>query len=196
MTSLQSKTMFVPGEKRESAAGLICDGAAKVAAGVGVAVGGGVGVGAVPRVTVRLADCDALPTIAVMVTTVFAVTAEVVTVKFADVCPAGISTTGGGFATRLLVESVASIPPDGAGLFRNTVPVALLPPVTVVGLSETDWRIGGAFGSGSTVTKIDLVTPPALANTLPPVGFVETALVLIVKLAALFPAAMETLGGT
>ena len=72
--------MFVPGAKRESAAGLTSDGAANVVGGVavgtgvalgagtgvgaGVGTGVGVGVGAAPGVIVRLADSDLPPTIA------------------------------------------------------------------------------------------------------------------------------------
>jgi hypothetical protein len=61
---------------------------------------------------------------------------------------------------------------------------------------ETERRIGGAFGSGVTLTKIDLVTPPALAKMLPPVGSVATGLVATAKLTALFPSGMLTLAGT
>ena len=88
--------MFVPGRKRESAAGLICEGAARVAVGAGLELGAGVGagVGAVPGVTVILADCEALPMIAVMVTGVLLDTVEVVTVKLTEVCPAGTVTVG------------------------------------------------------------------------------------------------------
>ena len=46
------------------------------------------------------------------------------------------------------------------------------------------------------MTKIDLLTPPAVAVTNPPVGRVKTGLVVIVKLTALFPAGIETLAGT
>jgi len=40
----------------------------------------------------------------------------------------------------------------------------------VVGLTVIDCKNGGAFGSGLTLTKMDFVTPPAVANTFPPVG--------------------------
>src|SRR5262245_48568297 len=110
-----------------------------------------------------------------MVTTVLLLTGDVVMVKFTDVCPAGTVTTPGALAAGPPVSSVACTPPAGAGLFKRTVPVALVPPTTVVGLTDTAFKMGGAFGSGLTVTKIDCVTPPALANTLPPLGLVETA---------------------
>jgi hypothetical protein len=99
-------------------------------------------------------------------------------------------------AALLLVESVTEIPPEGAGELRNTVPVALVPPPTLVGLIARDCNNGGAFGSGATLTKMDLVTPPAVATTFPPVERPDTGLVLIVKLFVLFPSAIETLGGT
>ena len=135
-----------------------------------VGAGVGVGVGAAPGVSVRVAERLVLPAAAEIVTTVFAVTAVVVTEKFADVWPAGTVTTACGVAARLSVNNVASIPPDGAGLFRKMVPIAVVPPTTLLGLNATDCRIGGAFGSGFTVTKIDLVTSPVVAVMRPPVG--------------------------
>lgn len=83
-----------------------------------------------------------------MLTTMLVVTADVVTVKFTEVCPAGMVIAPGGRAVVLLVDNVTDVPPAGAGVFKRTVPVTLLPPVTVLGLNETDWRIEGAFGSG------------------------------------------------
>ena len=91
---------------------------------------------------------------------------------------------------------MAVMPPTGAGLFSSTVPIELDPPGTLVGLRVTPCKMGGAFGSGVTVTKIDFVIPPAVAKTLPPVGIVKTGLVLIVKLIVLLPSAIVTLGGT
>ena len=124
-------------------------------------------------------------------------TANVVTLKLADVCPPGTFTIPGALAAALLlVERVIETPPEGAGELRNTVPVALVPPLTLVGLMVNDCSKGGAFGSGLTLTKIDFVTPPAVAMTFPPVASPDTELVVIVKLLVLFPAAMATLAGT
>ena len=124
-------------------------------------------------------------------------TANVVTVKLAEVCPPGtVTVPGARAAEKLLVARVTEIPPAGAGALRNTVPVALVPPRTLVGLIVIDCRSGGAFGSGLTLTKMDVVTPPALAKTLPPVGKPLTGLVPIVKLVALFPSGIVTLAGT
>jgi len=50
------------------------------------------------------------------------------------VCPAGIVTEAGTDATLgLLLLSCTTTPPDGAGAFNTTVPVAVLPPLTVLG---------------------------------------------------------------
>ena len=192
--------MFVPGANWASAAGLMSDGAERAgvgdAGGVGEA-GGGVGeAGGAPAVTVRLAEVVVSKN-AVMVTDVLFDTANVVTVKLAEVCPPGTLTMPGTVATaRLLVASVTEIPPSGAGELRNTVPVAFVPPRTLVGAIVIDCRSGGAFGSGLTLTKMDLVTPPAVAKTLPPVGKPDTRLVPMVKLVALFPSGIVTLAGT
>src|SRR4029077_18204615 len=88
------------------------------------------------------------------------------------------------------------MPPAGAGALKNTVPVAFVPPRTLVGLIVIDCSSGGAFGSALTLTKIDLVTPPAVAKTFPPVGRPVTVLVGMAKLVALFPAGMVTVDGT
>lgn len=188
----QSNVMLAPGAKRASAAGLTSDGAGNVAGGVAV----GVGVGVVPRVTVSCAEVVVSKN-AVIVTVVFAVTAKVVMAKLALVWPPGTLTMPGACAAdALLVESVTEIPPAGAGALRNTVPVAFVPPVTLVGVIDIDCKSGGAFGSGATLTKMDFVTPPALAKTNPPVGSPETGLVAMAKLTALFPAGIDTLAGT
>jgi len=97
---------------------------------------------------------------------------------------------------ELLVASVTKIPPAGAGELKNTVPVAFVPPRTVVGLIVIDCKSGGALGSALTLTKIDLVTPPADAKTFPPVGRPVTVLVGMSKVLVLFPCAMVTFAGT
>ena len=171
--------MFVPGAKRASAGGQSNEG--------GGSVWGGVGDGGAPAVTVRLAEVVVSKN-AVMATDVLFPTANVVTVKLADVWPPGTLTMPGTWATdELLVASVTKMPPAGAGELKNTVPVAFVPPRTLVGLIVIDCSSGGAFGSGLTLTKIDLVTPPALAKTFPPVGRPDTVLVPISKLLVLFP---------
>ena len=109
-----------------------------VGEGGGVGEAGGVGEGAGPAVTVRLADVVVSKN-AVMVTDALFPTANVVTVKLADVCPPGTLTMPGTVATaRLLVASVTEIPPAGAGALKNTVPVAFVPPLTDVGVMVMD----------------------------------------------------------
>src|SRR4051812_49798037 len=118
--------MFVPGAKRASAAGLMSDGAGRLGGvgeaggvgegegGVGEAGGVGEGGGGAPAVTVRLAE-TVVSKNAVIVTDVLFPTANVVTVKLAEVCPPGTLTMPGTVATaRLLVASVTEIPPAGA----------------------------------------------------------------------------------
>ena len=66
-------------------------------------------------------------------------TANVVTVKLAEVCPPGTLTMPGTAATDLLlVASVTEIPPAGAGALKNTVPVAFVPPLTLAGVIVID----------------------------------------------------------
>jgi len=69
-----------------------------------------------------------------------AVTALVLTVKFAVVAPAGTATLEGTLAAPLLLASATCAPPAGAGPLNVTVPVEEFPPVTLVGFSESDER--------------------------------------------------------
>ena len=66
------------------------------------------------------------------------VTAFVVTVNVAVVLPAATATVAGTVADVLLLDSATEIPPVGAAALKVTVPVDELPPVTVVGLRDTD----------------------------------------------------------
>jgi hypothetical protein len=97
-----------------------------------------------------------VPYVPEMVTAVPLVTAPVVTAKVAVVVPAATVTLVGTCATPvLLLESVTTAPPEGATPLNVTVPVELLPPTTLVGLSVTDDSVVG----GVTV-KIALCVPP------------------------------------
>src|SRR4051794_28351246 len=159
---------------------------------IAIPVGGG-GVPAV--VTVRVDDLVTLPENAVSVTGVLAVTGDVVTVKLAWLWPAGTVTIGGGCATeRVPGARVTDRPPPGAAELRFTLPVALLPPVTLDGVMAKD-SSDGAVGAAARLMNADLVTPPALASTSTVVKTL-VALVVIGKLVELLPAGTLIVGGT
>ena len=89
-----------------------------------------------------------------------AATALVLTVKVALVAPAATVTLEGTPATVvLLLERVTVAPPDGAAPLSVTVPVEEFPPVTLVGFSVSDERVGGGGDAGVTVSEADRVAP-------------------------------------
>lgn len=72
-----------------------------------------------------------------IVTTVLWLTVAVVMLKVAVVFPAATVTVEGTAALlELLLDKLTTNPPDGAGAVSDTVPTEVLPPRTVVGLSE------------------------------------------------------------
>jgi len=73
----------------------------------------------------------------------FVVTALVVATKLALETPDGTTMLPGTWACVSLLDSSTLAPPDGAALVSETVPVELLPPTTVVGLTVTAWRAAG-----------------------------------------------------
>jgi hypothetical protein len=74
-----------------------------------------------------------------MVREVFELTGLVVTVNVALVALAATVTLVGTCAALvLLLDNVTIAPPAGAGPFRVTVPVDVLPPTTDVGLTPTE----------------------------------------------------------
>jgi len=75
-----------------------------------------------------------------MVAVVEAVTVVVATVNVAVVLPAATVTDAGTDAEELESESVTTAPPVGAAAVSLTVPVALVPPFTLVGTIVTDVR--------------------------------------------------------
>src|SRR6266478_3322047 len=128
-----------------------------------------------------------------MVTGVDAVTALVLTVNVALLAPAATVTLAGTVAVDVLLERETAAPPLGAGPLSVTVPVEGDPPVTLVGFSVSEERVGRACGS--TVSEAVLVTPAYDAEMVTGVDAV-TALVLTVNVALLAPAATVTLAGT
>src|SRR6266436_7961695 len=130
-----------------------------------------------------------------MLTVVDAATALVLTVNVALVTPAATVTLDGTLAAVvLLLERVTTAPPDGAAPLSVTVPVEEFPPVTLVGLTESEESVAAGGGAGVTVSDADLVTPlyiPEMLTVVDP----ATALVLIVNVALVAPAAIVTLDG-
>jgi hypothetical protein len=113
----------------------------------------------------------------------------VVTVNVALVAPAAMVTLAGTVAEVLLLVNVTTAPLAGAALPNVTVPVADAPPISVVGLSDTDESVAGlmvrmapwvALYVAEIVTWVD----------------VATAVVVNAKVALVAPAATVTLAGT
>jgi hypothetical protein len=75
------------------------------------------------------------------------------------------------------------------------VPVEEFPPVTVVGFSVKEERVGGGGGAGVAVSEADLLAPPYVPEMVTVVD-AATALVLTVNVALVAPAATVTLEGT
>ena len=109
-------------------------------------------------VTVSTAVLVTVPTVAVMVAELDAVTATVVTVNVALVAPAATVTlpSAGTLATaELLLESVTTIPPAGAADVSVTVAVEEAGPTTLVGLSvRPDSVPGGGAVVGVQPAKV------------------------------------------
>jgi hypothetical protein len=80
-----------------------------------------------------------------MVTGVDVETVLVLTVNVALLAPAVTVTLEGTLAAPLLLESITSAPPLRAGPLSVTVPVEdCAPPVTLVGFTVSEERVGGA----------------------------------------------------
>ena len=93
-------------------------------------------------------------------TVLFAVTEDVLTVNVALDAPAAMVTLAGTVATAvLLLVSDTTAPPAGAADVKVTVPVEALPPVTLVGLSDTAFSEAGG-GGGVTARTALIVAPP------------------------------------
>jgi hypothetical protein len=171
----------LPGLNCASAEGDASDGAGSVT--------GGVDCGFTVRVAVRVR----LPLVDVMVTAVELVTVDVVTVNCAVVAPEGTFTLAGTAAALFELERDTTRPPLGAALVRVTVPVALLPPITLDGETLTVERLAGG-GTGVTARVAVRVVLPWVAVIVADVD-AETAVVAIAKLALVAPDATVTVVG-
>jgi hypothetical protein len=157
--------------------------------------GGGCGV------TVSVAVFVVPPNAPVTVTGVEALTAVVVTLKFALVAPAATVTLAGTAATVvLLLESVMAAPPVGAALVSVAVPCEALPPTTLVGLSamlDNEGPPGG--GGGGAVDGVMVSDVLALRRSRPLIVTVVLAVtdpVVIGNVAVVALAGTVTLAGT
>ena len=86
-----------------------------------------------------------------IVLVVVALTVLVFTGKLALMAPAATVTLGGTVAEVLLLDREMTAPPLAAGLLRVTVPVDGFPPLTLVGLTVNEARVGAEV-AGVTVS--------------------------------------------
>src|SRR5260370_32760808 len=100
-----------------------------------------------------------------MVTVVDEATALVLTVNVALVAPAATITLDGTLATVvLLLESATIAPPAGAPPLDVTVAVEEFAPLPLVGVSESEERVGGRGGPGGTRREGGRVGPTRAAG--------------------------------
>ena len=111
-------------------------------------------------VMVREACAELDPSVAVITAVVVVVTDVVLTVNEALVFPAATVTLLGTLADPLLLESDTTEPPEGAAAVRVTVPVELLPPVTLVGFRVNEETLTPEEPPGFTVKLADTVALP------------------------------------
>jgi hypothetical protein len=139
-----------------------------------------------PEASVELID-------PVICTTTLLLTGEVVTLKLAVVDPAETVTVAGTCAAAVVVlVSVTTAPPVGAGWVNVTTPVVPWPPRTLVGVWITTEEIstGGVTAKGARAFEL-----LKLAVMLP-VAVVVTEDVVIVNWALVCPAETTTVAGT
>ena len=117
----------------------------------------GVGGGA-DGFTVSTADCVTPAKTAEMVAEVAAVTEVLVTVKLALLAPAATVTLAGTPVALELSASDTVAPPLGAAALKLTVPVEVLPPTTLPGLSETAVSVAPVVVPGLSVSVALCVT--------------------------------------
>jgi hypothetical protein len=132
----------------------------------------------VPSVTLIEANWNAL-SIAAESCTVVAMLGNVVTVKLALVAPPGTVTLLGTSAeSGWLLPRLIATPLGGAAPPSLTVPVAVPPPTTLVGLTVSDVRAGSV---GYSVNWCDNVTPPPETQIVTAVGALTGAVAMSKK---------------
>jgi hypothetical protein len=130
----------------------------------------------------------------VIVTGVELVTAVVFTVNVALVAPAATVTLAGTVAAAAPLERLTTAPLLGADPLRVTVPVEEEPPVTLLGLSVIEERVG-AVPVGVTVSVAVCVDVPKVAVMVTEVEEV-TAVVFTINGWLVVPGATVTMEGT
>lgn len=130
-----------------------------------------------------------------IVTDVACATAVVVTVKAALVAPAGTVTLVGSVAAVESSESETTAPPAGAAALNVTVPVELLPPTTLAGLSDTAESVGPVVPAALSVS-VALFVAFWYDAEMDTVLVDVTCPVLTVNVARVCPAGTTTLFGT
>jgi len=141
-------------------------------------------------VIVRFAVADWPLAEAVIVAVVLEATGVVEIVKVAVVAPEATVTEAGTVAEALLLERLATKPPEGAGLDSVTVPVLEEPPTTELGLRTSDEMVGAVMVRVAVLaTELQVAVIVALVVE-------ATAVVVIVKVAVVAPAATVTEAGT
>jgi hypothetical protein len=117
-------------------------------------------------------------------------TADVDTVKLAVVCPGATVTEAGTIAAAVLpLARETTTPAVGAGPFKVTVPVELVPPITVVGLRP---RLDN---TGALTVRIACLVLPAYDAVITGDVFDATGDVVIGKAALVCPDRTVTLAG-
>jgi len=140
---------------------------------------------------VRIAVFVVDPVLPEIVAVLVVVTVLLVTVKFADVWPTGTTTFAGTVATVVAkLVNVTVMPEPPAGPLSVAVPVEVVPPGTLVGLSVSDAITGGLI-----VSTALLLTPPAAAAIVE-VTWDATPDVVTTKEVVFEPAGTVTVGGT
>lgn len=130
------------------------------------------------------------PIAAVIVKVSLLLTWFVVTVKVVVVAPLGTVTVAGTWASPPLLERL-TVTPDGPAAWPIvTVPVLVLPPITVVGFSESELTV---FGLTVIVCVTDVPLPVAVIVT---VWVDVTGRVVTVNVPVVAPAATVIEAGT
>ena len=111
--------------------------------------------------TTRLPLILLAPSVAVTITVFVVATPTVVAVNVCEELPPAMLTLAGTVTDRSELFNVTVTPPVGAGWLSVTVPVELVPPVTVPGLKLTPATVS----EGTTVALPETVVPLAVAMT-------------------------------